>query len=141
MDPHSGAPAPLYPKINTGPDEGYLLKNPNFRKVYFFERENGDVFFTDAKDAWSILKGRKQVLGRQRERTKLIGVTEGKIYAKAVQESHQIFKEKGLEAAQERLRQGIKEELEACRGKVEMPPDPDMTDLHGNPFDFNTVRK
>lgn len=130
---------PLYVAPNTGRDT-YSRNNAFTRKVYFFQREDGTTFFTDAKDAWAILKGRKQRVGFFPERLKLIGVSDGSMFQKAAAEAQAIFKSEGLEAAQVRIRRGHEEELAEARKKVEMPPNPDNVDLQGNPFDLNALR-
>lgn len=126
--------------VNNTPDTFSNNKNPALRKAYFFERENGVIFHTDARDAWNILKNRKQVIGYFPERFKFIGSSNGDIYDIASQEAKAIFKEKGLEAAQIRLRTGWQEELEVARKNRVFPPDPDSTDLHGNLVDIRALR-
>lgn len=84
------------------------------QKVYFYERPDGSIVHTDAKEAWGFHKKFKQ-----------IGVSDGVKYHQAVLESRDLFRQQGLAAAQDRLRQGFAEELEAARGKLERPPNAD----------------
>lgn len=92
------------------------IDKPN--KTYFYARPDGTPFCVEAKEAWTIHRKFKQ-----------IGVSDGSIYYEGVKESHQIFKEKGLEAAQARIRKGFADELEAARGKFETPPNVDRMEF------------
>lgn len=110
------------------------------KKIFFFERDNGQVINTEERDAWTILNGRNQVVGRRTNIPKLIGVSDGVAYQTAVKESHEIFKTSGLEAAQAHLRKALTDELEKARGKIEMPRNFDTTDNNGNPVNINLLR-
>ena len=102
-------PKKLTVSLNNKPDE--LAP----KKTYFYELPSGRVEPAEAVEAWRHHKnGYKQV-----------GVSDGKTYLQAVREAQQLFKEQGLEAAQERLRKGFSEELEVARGHFETPPNAD----------------
>lgn len=108
-------------------------------KVYFFEKENGSVFAVQSdEEAWSLWNGRNQTIGKERDRTKLIGTGTGELFNKAIAESKELFNTQGLQAAQERIRQGEKEELEACRGKIIPPPN---MDYYGSGADYLRTHK
>jgi len=111
---------------------------PN-QRTYFFEREDGTTFFAQAQEAWSIYKGRNQIIGFERPRIKFIGSSDGSIYRQAVIEAQQIFRQEGLEKAQERLRRGADEELASARGQMIPPPNFDYTDRHNRPADSRTI--
>lgn len=108
-------------------------------RTYFFERENGETFFAKAQEAWNIYKGRNQIIGFERPRIKFIGSSDGSTYKKAVQEAQAIFRQEGLEKAQERLRRGAEEELAVARGQLIPPPNFDYTDRYGRPADSRTI--
>jgi hypothetical protein len=120
---------PVYPSMDNVVDKGLLIP----REVYFFEREDGTVINMEEKEASGFLKGRVAEIGVPFKRHKLIGVGDGKLFAKAIIEAKQIFKTtNSLAQAQERIRQGEKEELESARGKLKKPRDFDSTDPKGN---------
>ena len=110
------------------------------QRVYFFERENGTTFFAKGAEAWQIVKGRNQVIGRDRARIKFIGSSDGRLYTQAVIESQQLFRTEGLAKAQERLRKGESDELEAARGKMIYPPNYDTIGQGGMPVNLNDFR-
>ena len=105
---------PLIPGVNNKVDPA--------QKIYFFQREDGEIIHTQAQEAWKLYMGRTQVLGTPKLRTKLIGVGNGIAFRNAVIESQAIFRDKGLSFAQDRLRQGLQEELAAAKGHIEAPP-------------------
>ena len=92
------------------------------QKTYFYERRDGSIISAHAKEAWNLHKQFKQV-----------GVSDGTAFYKAVQEAHNLFNTRGIEEAQERLRQGEKEEIEVARGHLEMPQNPDTIYPNGRP--------
>lgn len=95
------------------------IQELQIKKTYFYEMPTGKIEAVEAKEAWELRKkGFKQ-----------IGVSNGQTYAKAIRESQKLFKERGLESAQERLRKGFEEELECARGHFEIPP---SNDVFGN---------
>lgn len=100
----------------------HKLEKP--QKTFFFERPNGQVFSVKESEAWELLKGRGQVIGAERVRNKIIGVSDGKIFYQAVMEAHELSKT-DPQAALERLRQGERDELAAARNNIEMPQDMD----------------
>lgn len=108
---------PLVPGINS---RGY---NPE--RTYFFEREDGTTFFTNANEAWTIYKRRQQIVGKETPRIKYLGNSDGSKFKQAVMEAKQMFREKGLEISQERLRQGEREELEEAKKDKTPPPQAD----------------
>jgi len=85
-------------------------------KTYFYEMPTGNIEPVETREAWELYK----------KKYKQIGVSNGLTYDKARKEAKEIFKTEGIEKAQERLRQGIQEELEVARGNFETPPNCDM---------------
>lgn len=113
---------------------GFSNKVEDVRKIYFFQKENGEVFAVQSdEEAWQLWNRRNQIIGRETDRVKLIGTGDGKIFNEAVIESRELFKESGLEAAQERIRRGEQEELNACKGNVVPPPN---MDYYGSGADY-----
>lgn len=107
-------------------------------EVYFFERENGEIIHVNEKAAWGLYMGRSKVVGRYPERIKIIGVGSGALFYKGLLESQVLFKSQGLEAAQNRIRLGVQEELVACRGNIKIPRNFDTQDKNRNPVNLNT---
>lgn len=101
--------------------------------TFFYEKPDGTIFMAEEAEAWRLAANRNQVLGRLSIPYKQVGVSDGHLFSKAVQEAQQIFMEKGLEAAQERLRRGEKEELEFARGHFQKPRNFDRIDTGGIP--------
>ena len=110
------------------------------QEIYFFQRENGEVLHVNEKGAWSLYMNRNKIIGQYPERLKIIGVGPGHIFQQGLIESRELFKTKGLEAAQARIRQAVSEELEACRGKIKVPRDFDQIDRRGNPVNMSLLR-
>lgn len=110
------------------------------QRVYFFEREDKTTFFAREQEAWTIMKGRNQTLGQLPARIKFIGSSDGILYRNAVLESQELFKTHGLAKAQERLRQGEAEELEAARGKMIYPRNFDTITQGGSPINLNEFK-
>lgn len=117
MSHHSQIPEkPLVASVNT--DQKQLQTN----RTYFFEREDGSIICTEEREAWGLYSRVPQVLGKRTYPLKFIGSSDGKKYQQAILESQQIYLEtNNLAKAQERLRQGEKEELEIARGNL-VPP-------------------
>lgn len=87
---------------------------PN-QKTYFYERSDGSVICVQAQEAWKLHK----------KRFKQVGVSDGTKFRQAIAESQEIFHREGLAAAQARIKKGEQEELEAARGRYEVPPNAD----------------
>jgi hypothetical protein len=132
MHPSQVPEKPLTASINT--------KLPPPTEVYFIERENGEVLHVDEKMAWNLLNGRSVVVGRLPDRMKLIGTGKGEIFQEAVLESQAIYQKEGLQAAQERIRKGVQDELEACRGTIKYPRNHDTVGAGGAPVNINDLR-
>lgn len=117
MTHHSQIPEkPLVASVNTDP------KQLQTNRTYFFEREDGSVIFAEEREAWGLYSRIPQVLGKRTYPLKFLGSSDGKKYQQAIFDSQQIYREtNSLAKAQERLRQGEKEELEAARGNL-VPP-------------------
>lgn len=101
------------------------------RKTFWFERHNGTVFCVHEEEAWRIISNRNQAYLRH-QAPKLIGVSDGTLFWKAVMDAHDLVKT-DPEKAKERIRQGQQEELESGRGKIIMPRNFDVIDKYGNP--------
>lgn len=104
------AEKPLVPSINNKAQE---LK---INKTYFYEMPSGNIEAVESREAWELHK----------KRFKQIGVSDGSLYRKAMEEARELFKTEGLEKSQERLRKGVEEEIEAARGHFEVPPNNDV---------------
>jgi hypothetical protein len=100
--------------------------------VYFFELEDGRTIFVKEKEACNLYKRKPQILGVDTRRPKFLGVSNGFKFRKALEEAREISKT-DLKKAQERIRQGEKEELEIAKGNLRPPRDFDNVDLHGRP--------
>lgn len=85
-------------------------------RTYFYEMPTGNIEPVEAREAWELHK----------KKYKQIGSSDGTTYNKALKEAQGLLKTKGLEEAQERLRQGLQEELEQARGKIQTPPNYDI---------------
>lgn len=109
------------------------------KDTYFFERHDGSIIHVQEREAWDILKGGNRVVGPYINPPKMIGVSDGRLFQKAVQEAHALHREGKTEEAKERLRQGEREELEAARGKFKRPRNYDMVDKNGQPFNPNSA--
>lgn len=103
-------------------------------QTFFFEKGDGKVFCCNEKQAWDVYMARGQIIGyRDAPKPKLIGVSDGTIYFKALREAKEIFEKEGLEASQARIKQAFNEELEAARGHIVRPRNFDEIDIGGNP--------
>lgn len=122
----------------TGPIKTNRVEAP--QKTFFFERQDGSVINVQEIEAHNILKNRQRVIGTYIPPLKLIGVSDGLIFQKAVLESHALHKEGKTEEAMERLRQGEREELEAARGHIEKPRNFDSIDQHRRPIDLGRLQ-
>ena len=102
-----------------------LIVRPNGRiekpqKIFFFERKDGSVFYAQENEAWTLYSKGNQMVGLEKDRPKLIGTGNGLIFNKAVQDAKAIGAS-NLYEAQEILRKGVADELEACRGNIQIP--------------------
>ena len=85
-------------------------------KTYFYQIGEDRIEPVEAREAWELHK----------KKVKQIGVSDGTTYNIALKEAQQLFKAEGQERAQERLREGVQEELEKARGNLETPPNFDI---------------
>lgn len=92
------------------------------KPVFFFERNDGKIIFVDEVQAWSLYSRPAQMLykGGTKPFFKLIGTGTGEIFRNAVMEAQQVGST-DIKKAQDILRKGEQDELEACRGKI-IPP-------------------
>lgn len=116
MHPNQIPEKPLY--ANIGQVE-------NAQPIYFFERENGTVVCAQGKEAWNLYSRKPQIVGVETRRPKLIGMSDGSIFRQAIIDSQTIFKEKGLAAAQDHIREAQNKELEKARLNKVAPPNAD----------------
>lgn len=134
MNPNSIPEKPLYASM-----EGGKVEAP--QEIYFFKREDGSVFHVDGRAAWALYQGRNKVLGKPNERLKIIGVGDGRTFAQYVMKAREEYRQdQNLAKAQQTLREGVDKELEACMGKVKIPPNYDSLDSGGNPVNINSLR-
>ena len=127
----------LQPEKELIPNMGKVEES---QKTYFFQREDGKIIQTNALEAWSLWNNRSQILGRQKLRWKLIGVSNGALFRKAVEEAQRLMRSQGLSVAQERLRKGEEEELLVAKGHIEPPPNYDEIGRGGNPIRISSLR-
>ena len=98
------------------------------KTTFFYEQPSGRIVVVEEEEASLIHRKFKQV-----------GVSDGLIFAKAMQEANKLQRETGdLGKAQEILRQGEKDELAAARGHFQRPRDFSRTDSKNNPIDFRS---
>lgn len=107
MNPLSMPEKPLVVSMNYKDNE--LQAKP----VFFFERRDGSTFATEEAEAWGLYARNRNV--------KLVGTGDGRLFRQAVIEAREIFKTKGLQAAQEHIREGEKKELEQARLTIKPP--------------------
>lgn len=94
-------------------------------QVFFFERSDGQVICVEEGEAWNLYTRRQQVLGRNKRLDfKLIGTGNGDVFRLALFEAQKVG-QTDIAKAQEIIRQGQKDELEACRGRIIAPRDMD----------------
>jgi hypothetical protein len=104
---------------------GMSTRSEDINRVYFFERSDGQVIACEEVEAWSLYSRRQQVLGRNKRMDfKLIGVGDGLIYREALSQAR-IAGQTDIKKAQEIIRKGQEDELDACRGKIIAPRDMD----------------
>lgn len=100
---------------------GMSEKTEPAERVFFFERNDGKVICVKEPEAWNLWTRRIQTLGKsKRVDFKLIGVGDGIIFQNAINEA-KIAGKQDIKKAQDIIRQGEKDELEACRGKIIAP--------------------
>ncbi len=87
-----------------------------------------------------MLKNRQTVVGKYVPPPKLIGVSDGTLFQKAVIEAHALHNQGRTDEAMARLRQGEKEELEAARGHIEKPRNFDAIDQYRRPIDIGGLK-
>lgn len=95
------------------------------------ERENGSIEAVDETGAWHMLHPAKVINGRA-PRYKIIGVSFGEPYAKAVEEA---MKMSDMEEKKVHIRKGFDEALAEARGHIEYPRDPNMLGIDGKFID------
>lgn len=114
---HSQIPEkPLNAAVNT--DRNILRKE----KVYFFEREDGSVFCTNAQEAWGLYNRRVQIVGKYSAKLKLVGTGNGDLFFEAIKNAQ---KEVDVQKAREIIKKGQDAEYEACKGNIVPPPNMD----------------
>ncbi len=126
-------------QIPEKPLQANVGKIEETQRTYFFERDNGTTFFTTGREAWSLIKRPTKVMKKETKRMKFLGSSNGQIFQKAVRDSHKVFREQGLSVAQEVIRKGESDELEAARGNMVYPPNYDMVDRGGNPINIASL--
>jgi hypothetical protein len=103
-------------------------ENLPLHTTFFYEQSNGRIIVVEEQEASLIHRKFKQV-----------GVSDGLVFQKAMQEAKRVQRETGdLLKAQEILRQGERDELEAARGHFQLPRDYSRVDGKNNPIDMRT---
>lgn len=121
MNPNQIPEKPLY----ASPDGKLEQAQP----IYFFEREDGTIIHAQGREAWNLYSRKPQVIGYETRRPKFIGVSDGTVFQKAVIDMKAIYREKGLQAAQEYLRNAQREELEKARLNKTPPQNADRFEV------------
>lgn len=104
---------------------GMSQKSEPTENIFFFERSDGKIIVAKEQEAWGLYSRRQQVLGKnKRVEFKLVGVGDGRIFADAVNRA-KVAGQTNITEAQDIIRKGQDEELEACRGKIVAPRDMD----------------
>ena len=129
----------MFPTAEKPLTAGISDKLYQVQKTFFFEKEDGSVIAVDEPGAWNIISGKQQTIN-SRISFKLIGVSDGKSFQKALIEAKDIFYKEGLQKSQERIRQGFQEELEAARGHIEKPRNFDAFGRGGEPVRIDQLR-
>jgi hypothetical protein len=109
-------------------------------KTFFFERHDGSILSVQEREAWGIMKGRTSIVGFRHKQPKLLGVSDGQIFQRAVLESQSLIREGKVEEARALIRKGQEEELEKARGNMIMPRDFDTIDRQGNPIKISDLK-
>lgn len=107
---------PLYASVST---DNKILKK---EKVYFFKREDNSIIATTGPEAWSLYARRPQVIGKLPQRFELVGTGDGEIFLAALKEAQ---KQTDVNKAREIIMKGQQDEYEACKGKIQPPPNYD----------------
>lgn len=91
------------------------------KTTYFFRRvlDNEIIPIEEPQAAWNYYTTRNSEF-------KYIGKTDGKAFQEALKEARILFKEKGLQASQERIRQAIKDEGELAKQNTTPPQNADI---------------
>ncbi len=130
-------------KLNSLPIKDAVVtegKVEGAQETYFFERMDGSVISVLEEEAWNIMKGRTPIVGFRHNTPKLIGVSDGQIFQRAVLESQGFLREGKVIEAQAILKKGQADELEAARGKFKRPRDFDTIDRRGRPINISDLR-
>jgi hypothetical protein len=113
----TGEPKPLV--------AGMSNRSDDINRVFFFERNDGVIIATNEQEAWGLYSRRIQMLGRVKKVSyTLIGTGDGNIYREALAKAREAG-QTNIKLAQEIIRKGQSEELEACRGRIIAPRDMD----------------
>lgn len=118
-----------------------INKIESAQKTFFFQRHDGSVIYVQEEEAWSLLRGGNKVIGPVIPPPKLIGVSDGALFQKAMYEAQGLWKEGRIDEAKARLKQGEKEELEAARGKIVLPRNFDIIGRDGQPVNMRDLRR
>lgn len=105
---------------------------------YFFKKSNGYFIAVDAKNAWSILSGRNQVIGVQKEPWEYVGRTDGKQYIKRAEELRANFNNISLEEFKSEMEKALVKEFKLAKKDTTPPPNFDTVDANGMPINLST---
>lgn len=112
---------------------------PPPEEIYFYERSDGSIVALNEREAWNSSKI-QNLSGNIDKKFKQIGVSDGTIYNKAIEEAREIFTTSGLKASQERIRKGYMDELEAARGHFKKPRNFEAVDLSGDVVNMKSLQ-
>lgn len=124
------------PPITSVPNPAPKVEEKRHR-LFWFKKENGEVFCSQEEEAWNILCGRVKVFVNGIEtavKHEYLGASESNLYFDGLKEMPRVFKEQGLEKAQDYLRELERKELETVNKSIR-PRNMDKT-LNGVPANF-----
>lgn len=104
---------------------------------YFFKKSDGYFISVDAKNAWNILSGKNQIIGRQKEPWEYVGRSSGQHYIDRANELRKNFYNMKLDDFKVELEKALVEEYEIAKKDPTPPPNYDMIGQDGMPFNMN----
>ena len=95
------------------------------KKTWWFQRGEEHIPVSEI-EAWHILRGKNAY----HRNLKLVGVSDGVMFSKAVKESHDAFRSTGdIVKSQEILRAAYESEYQSGLGRIESPRNQEVTNL------------
>lgn len=101
---------------------------------YFFKKSDGYFISVDAKNAWNILSGKNQIIGKQKEPWEYVGRSSGQHYIDAANELRKNFNTMKIDDFKAGLEKALVEEYEIAKKDPTLPPNYDVIDRNGMPI-------